>query len=48
MGRGVELDPSYVDVILRRYQDVTGTAATLADTGETFEAVAQRRTSDNG
>jgi DNA modification methylase len=26
---GVEIDPIYVDVIVRRYQEVTGKAATL-------------------
>ena len=41
--RGIELDPLYVDTIVRRYQEVTGTAATLADTGETVEALARRR-----
>ena len=40
---GVELDPRYVDVIVRRVQQVTGVTATLADTGEAFAAVAQRR-----
>jgi len=41
--RGVELDPLYVDVILRRYEVATGDAATLIETGETFEALAGRR-----
>jgi DNA modification methylase len=43
---GVESDPRYVDVILRRYQTSTGTAATLTETGETFEQVAARRRGD--
>jgi DNA modification methylase len=34
--RGVELDPLYIDVILRRYQAETGQSATLEATGETF------------
>lgn len=34
--RLMELDPKYVDVIIQRYQDVTGNVATHED-GETFE-----------
>jgi DNA modification methylase len=41
--RGVELDPLYVDVIVRRYEAATGNAATFAETGETFEQLAARR-----
>jgi DNA modification methylase len=41
--RGVELDPLYVDVIVRRYEVATGNQAVLAETGETFEALAARR-----
>jgi DNA modification methylase len=41
--RGVELDPLYVDVIVRRYEAATGEAATLIDTGETFQALGARR-----
>ena len=40
---GIELDPLYVDVIIRRFEAETGVAAILADTGETFERVAARR-----
>src|SRR5258707_4381985 len=40
---GIELDPLYVDVIIRRYQAETGAAVILADSGETFEKVAARR-----
>ena len=40
---GTELDPLYVDVIVRRYQAVTGQTAVLEGTGETFEALKQRR-----
>jgi DNA modification methylase len=43
---GVELDPLCVDVIIRRYQGVTGTTATLADTGEPFEKLVDRRRED--
>jgi hypothetical protein len=44
--RGVELDPLYVDVIVRRYEAATGNLAVLAETGEAFEAVAARRASE--
>ena len=41
--RVIELDPLYVDVAIRRWQNFTGDAATMAITGETFEEVEQRR-----
>ena len=41
--RGVELDPLYVDVIVRRYEAVTGNPAVLVETGETFELLGARR-----
>jgi DNA modification methylase len=41
--RGVELDPLYLDVIVRRYEAATGAPAVLVETGETFEALAVRR-----
>jgi hypothetical protein len=44
--RGVEVDPLYVDVIVRRYEATTGNLAILAETGEAFEAVAARRVSE--
>jgi DNA modification methylase len=40
---GVELDPLYVDVIVRRYEAVTGHQATLESTGETLATLAVRR-----
>jgi DNA modification methylase len=43
--RGVELDPLYVDVIVRRYEAASGEAAVLVETGETFESLALRRAS---
>jgi DNA modification methylase len=46
MCRGVELDPLYVDVIVRRYEAATGNLAVLTETGEAFEAVAPRRASE--
>jgi DNA modification methylase len=40
---GVELDPLYVDVAIRRWQNATGRTAVLLETGESFANVAQRR-----
>ena len=37
--RLMELDPKYVDVIVRRWQDFTGKQATLEATGATFAEV---------
>jgi DNA modification methylase len=45
---GVELDPLYVDVIIRRYEAATGTTVILADTGEPFATVATRRRNEKG
>ena len=36
----MELDPRYCDVIVKRWQDFTGKQAVHADTGKTFEEVA--------
>jgi DNA methylase len=41
--RGIEIDPVYVDVAVKRWQDYSGKTATLVATGETFEEVAQAR-----
>ena len=41
--RGVELDPLYVDVIVRRYEAASGEEAVLVDTGETFKKLEARR-----
>jgi DNA modification methylase len=41
--RGVELDPLYVDVIVRRYEASAGNPAVLVETGETFDDLEQRR-----
>ena len=40
---GLELDPRYVDCVIRRWQQKTGKAAVLAASGEPFEAVARVR-----
>jgi DNA modification methylase len=39
--RLMELDPKYVDVIVKRWQDFTGKQATLEATGETYDALAK-------
>jgi DNA modification methylase len=46
--RGVELDPLYVDVIIRRYETATGNFVTLADTGESFAELTDRRHNEEG
>ena len=43
VARIMELDPKYCDVIVRRWQDFAGKAATLEATGETFEDVSHGR-----
>jgi len=40
---GIELDPGYVDVAVRRWQRWTGQAAVHATNGVSFEAIAQQR-----
>lgn len=43
----VEIDPGYVDVIVKRFEEATGATAILASTGQTFaELVAQRSAGD--
>lgn len=40
---GVELDPLYVDVAVRRWQNATGRDAVSVETGETFNVTVRRR-----
>jgi DNA modification methylase len=40
---GIEIDPLYVDVAVRRWQAFTGQDAVLAATGQTFDEVAASR-----
>jgi DNA modification methylase len=40
---GIEIDPIYVDVIIRRWQQLTKLEAVLEATGQTFEQVARVR-----
>lgn len=46
-GYGMEIDPLYVDVAIRRWQSFTGKDAILAETGQTFDEVAAARRSQN-
>jgi DNA modification methylase len=41
--RAMEIDPHYVDVAVKRWQDYTGKSAVLAATGQTFEEAGERR-----
>lgn len=41
-GYGLEIDPLYVDVAIRRWQFFTGKDAVLAETGQTFDEVTAR------
>jgi DNA modification methylase len=43
--RLIELDPKYVDVIVKRWEDFTGKKATLAKSDQSFEVLAEERTS---
>jgi DNA modification methylase len=40
---GVELDPKYVDVIVRRWQQYTGKKALLDGDSGTFDEIAEER-----
>lgn len=40
---GIEIDPKYVDVVVERWQKLSGKQATLEGGGGTFEAVAKSR-----
>ena len=44
--RLIEYEPGYCDVIIERWQHMTGKLATLADTDEPFEAIADARQGD--
>jgi DNA modification methylase len=39
----IEIDPAYVDVAVKRWQEFTGRMATLEGTGESFAEVVARR-----
>jgi DNA modification methylase len=40
---GLELDPLYCDVIVRRWQTYTGGVARIAATGESYEEISKQR-----
>src|SRR4029077_16212528 len=40
---GIELDPKYVDVVVQRWQQLSGKKAMLEADGRTFEEVAEER-----
>jgi DNA modification methylase len=40
---GIEIDPRYVDVAIRRWENLTGGQAVLASTGQTFAEVTEKR-----
>lgn len=42
--RSIEIDPGYVDVAVKRWQNFTGKTALLAESNETFADVQQHRT----
>ena len=43
IGKLIEIDPGYVDVIVRRWQEFTGRDATLEGDGRTFNQIADYR-----
>jgi DNA modification methylase len=43
---GIELEPRFVDVAVRRWQAFTGKSANLSGTGESFDAIADARARD--
>lgn len=46
--RLIELDPKYVDVIIKRWQKDTGLKASLESTGELFDDLANKRVKTSG
>jgi DNA modification methylase len=40
---GIELDPKYVDVVVHRWQELSGGKATLDGDGKTFEEISKER-----
>ena len=49
LGRLIEIDPIYCDVIVRRWQKISGKSARLAESKETFSQIeARRRHADGG
>jgi DNA modification methylase len=44
--RALEIDPHYVDVAVRRWEDYSGKPAVLVATGRTFEEISEERNSE--
>jgi DNA modification methylase len=40
---GIELDPKYIDVVVQRWQSLSGKQATLEGDGRTFEEIKAER-----
>lgn len=40
---GIEIEPRYIDVAIRRWETLTGSKTVLQETGESFAEVAERR-----
>jgi DNA modification methylase len=40
---GMEISPAYIDVILKRFQNLTGQIAKFESDGSTFDQIAERR-----
>lgn len=47
VARVIDLDPRYVDVMVRRWQNLTGRAAILEETGATFGRLNRERNADD-
>ena len=45
-GAGMEIDPHYVDIAIRRFEQETGEAVTLAVSGEPFDVVERNRSAE--
>lgn len=43
---GIDIDPKYVDVIVQRWQNLTGKEATLDGSGQTFAGVREQRSAE--
>lgn len=46
IGYGMDLDPVYIDLTIRRWEKMTGRSATLAETGQNFADVQRERLGD--
>jgi len=46
IGYGIELDPAYIDVAIRRWQALTGKQAVHSETGQTFAQMQETRACD--